>query len=58
MASLRRLSLDGSMITDTGLNALGDMPALEYLSIWECPGVSDRAIEKFEKEHPHIKLNR
>lgn len=58
MSSLQRLSLDGSMISDAGLKALGEMPALEHLSIWQCRGVSDGAIEKFEQDHPNIKVNR
>ena len=57
MESLRTLSLDQSMVTDAGLEALGQMSQVKVVSIWQCQ-VSDNAVEKFQRDHPLIKLNR
>jgi Leucine Rich repeat len=58
LTALRRLSVDETKISDVGFKTLGDLPLLERLSIWQCPGVSDQAVERFEKNHPDVTINR
>lgn len=58
MKALKRVSLDGTMITDAGLKVLGISSSLERISIWDCKAISDKAIEQFQKDHPNIEINR